>query len=315
MLLMPKKAALLAGKALSIPAVTDVFQARLRTGSGAARTESVGWRPDLVWSKARSAGSTTQTHRLFDTNRGAGSFLSTPTTAAPATDAQTLTSFNSDGYSLGTASGINASGATYVDWLFKDAPGFFRRGRVTKVSGQSLAIDLSSLGAIAFFVFKSLSAAGDFQTYYRGMAANRRLFLNSIASEGNLANQYSVAGTTVTLDPTATDALAAGDYEYYALAHGDLSQCGIFTTGSSSNNILPWDPGFLIVKNVSGSGDWQMFDVARGFTSTGGKMISASLTDAEISSTAVQAIPSGFKYNRGGSGTMTSIYLAIKNAT
>jgi len=84
------------------------------TGTGAAKTISLGFGPDFVWTKERSG---TQWHYLIDTIRGKTlALFSNRTQAEYTTNAQVLTAFNSDGYSLGSDSAVNGSSSTYVGW-------------------------------------------------------------------------------------------------------------------------------------------------------------------------------------------------------
>ena len=62
---------------------------------------------------------TTRSHWLFDSVRGATKRLHSEATSAEATDTSTLTSFNSDGFSLGNSSGVNQSSGTYASWNWK----------------------------------------------------------------------------------------------------------------------------------------------------------------------------------------------------
>jgi hypothetical protein len=71
--------------------------------------------PDLVWIKRRNG---TFDHNLFDTIRGAGNALESSTTAAQFASSDRLTSFNSNGFTVGSNGSVNASGDTYVGWCW-----------------------------------------------------------------------------------------------------------------------------------------------------------------------------------------------------
>jgi len=93
------------------------FNTKLYTGTGSsASITGVGFQPDWVWIKRRNA---TQSHVLFDPLRGVTKRIMTNETAAEETDAQILTAFNSDGFSLGTSSQVNDSGSGHVSWNWK----------------------------------------------------------------------------------------------------------------------------------------------------------------------------------------------------
>ena len=89
------------------------------TGTGAARSINTGFKPDFVWIKERGD---TGGHVLYDTVRGATKHLATHSTNAEATDTDALTSFNNNGFSLGsgyTVVSVNGSTRTYVAWAWK----------------------------------------------------------------------------------------------------------------------------------------------------------------------------------------------------
>jgi len=80
---------------------------------------TVGFQPDFVWIKWRA---NSYYHNLFDVIRGVNNVLSSNVTVAEGTRPGTLTSFNSDGFSLGndsTYSGVNIDATSYVAWNWK----------------------------------------------------------------------------------------------------------------------------------------------------------------------------------------------------
>jgi len=94
------------------------FNTVLYTGSGNAQTISgVGFQPDWLWQKSRSA---TQDPRAFDAVRGGSKLIYPSLNNAQATDTQLITSFNADGFTMGTSgSNANDSSVTYVAWNWK----------------------------------------------------------------------------------------------------------------------------------------------------------------------------------------------------
>ena len=90
-------------------------------GTGANQSISgLGFEPDFVWLKSRTSGG--QGHRLIDTVRGAPLSLKSHATDAEFNDTTGLTSFNADGFTLGTLGDVNTSGNSYVGWAW-DAGG------------------------------------------------------------------------------------------------------------------------------------------------------------------------------------------------
>ena len=86
------------------------------TGSSNART-GLGFQPDLVWVKKRA--DTTESHDLQDSIRGAGERFRTNSTDGSTSVSGTITSFDSDGFTVVDSGTTNESGKTYVAWCWK----------------------------------------------------------------------------------------------------------------------------------------------------------------------------------------------------
>jgi hypothetical protein len=89
------------------------FNATLYTGDGNARNISTPYSPDLVWIKSRNA---TYDHGVFDVLRGANKRLSSNSSGAEGTEANSVTAFNSDSFSLGSLAFYNNPSTSYVAW-------------------------------------------------------------------------------------------------------------------------------------------------------------------------------------------------------
>jgi hypothetical protein len=93
------------------------FNTVLYTGTGATQAiTGVGFQPDFVWIKSRTS---TYYHRLQDSVRGATKEIYSNASSAEVTDATTLSSFDSDGFTVETQAGYNASLEPYVAWCWK----------------------------------------------------------------------------------------------------------------------------------------------------------------------------------------------------
>ena len=94
----------------------EYFNPVLYTGNATARAIAVGFQPDFVWTKNRSS---TWSHLLQDSVRGATKELRTNDIVVENTEAQSITAFSSTGYSLGTLNDYNANTYTFVSWNWK----------------------------------------------------------------------------------------------------------------------------------------------------------------------------------------------------
>ena len=101
----------------------DYFNGVLYSGNGSTQSiTGVGFQPDWVWIKNRSAG---WSHAISDSNRGVGKNLYTDATDAEVTNNAYgyLSSFDSDGFAVTQGSSgsqiVNASSNNYVAWNWK----------------------------------------------------------------------------------------------------------------------------------------------------------------------------------------------------
>ena len=96
---------------------SEVFAPILYTGNGTSQSIStLDFQPDWVWIKNRDAA---DSHMVFDATRGATVYLNSDTSNAEVTDAQTLTSFDSTGFSVGSNVAVNTNAEDYVAWNWK----------------------------------------------------------------------------------------------------------------------------------------------------------------------------------------------------
>ena len=86
------------------------------TGNGSVQSINVGLKPDFVWIKNRD---TTDSHVLFDTIRGVERTLYSNLTNNDSYNAGSLTSFDSDGFTLGSYANANQNTSGLVAWTWK----------------------------------------------------------------------------------------------------------------------------------------------------------------------------------------------------
>jgi hypothetical protein len=311
--------------------VDDVFSTWLYTGTGATQTITNGidlaGKGGMTWIKSRSAATD---HKLTDTVRGATKALISNTTGAETTDTTGLTAFSSTGFSLGASSVYNTNAATYVSCTFRKAPKFF--DVVTYTGNGTLLTVNHNLGvAPGMIIVKRLNGVGDWNVYHRSLtASNYYLLLNSTGAQQNGSNTWGAAPTSTTF--TVGNA-SGGDngvngsgntYVAYLFAHDTSStgiiQCGSYTgNGSATGPVvtLGWEPQYLMVKNASGTGNWQLLDSMRGMpVGSADATLQANLANAESSVNYVSPTATGFQITSTSTEVNTSgstyIYMAIR---
>ena len=203
------------------------------TTSGFGPFTGTGGEGGMVWIKARGHSTTTgggvENHALFDTSRGVTKGISSNTSAAEVTDAHSLTSFNSNGFSLGTGYNTFATNLnlyTYSSWTFRKQKGFFDIVTWTGngVAGREIAHSLGSVpGCI---MVKNLSAGYEWAVYHRSLGGTSSIQLSSTTVP--LVNNYFWYNT----NPTSTHFTTGLSTD--TNRNGDNYVAYIFAGGASS---------------------------------------------------------------------------------
>ena len=151
------------------------FQTVLYTGNATARSitldGSENMQPDWVWCKNRDISAN---NHLFDSVRGATKDLIANTTTSEATDAQKVTSFDTDGFSLGTNGNVNGNTNNQVAWCWKAGTSFSNDASATSVG----TIDSTgSINTTAGFSIISWTGTGSAGTVAHGLGSKLDLYI------------------------------------------------------------------------------------------------------------------------------------------
>jgi hypothetical protein len=289
------------GTVAKVNYIEDFFQSYLRTGTGASATVTTGLdgstKETLVWTKSRSASTN---HKLTDNVRGATKALSSNTTSAEATDSQGLTAFSATGYTIGTNTDYNNSGATYVDWQWVSQPKFFDVVTYTGASGNAVQNISHNLGSVpACIIIKCTDQAGyNWIVYHRSLGATKYTYLNTTAAAGTSSIFWNNTEPTSTQFTVGTSGAVNGDaqqYVAYLFAHDaggfgltgtdNVISCGSGVGGTAVN--LGYEPQWVMIKKTDLTSAWYMVDNMRGWTAPTGtdQLLAANSSAAEFSST------------------------------
>jgi hypothetical protein len=205
----------------------SVFDIVCYTGTGANRTLShnLGVAPELILIKSRSSGfDATYNWWVYSATLGATSSLSLNTTGAVNTGFSTFlnsTSPTSSVFSLGTYNGVNASGATFLTYLFATAAGVSKVGSYTG-TGALLTVDCGFTSGARFILIKRTDSTGDWFTYdsTRGITSGNDPYmrLNSAAVEVTGTNYVDTDSTGFKVTAAAPAGLNASGGTYIFLA-------------------------------------------------------------------------------------------------
>ena len=262
-------------------------------GTGNAKTITLGFKPDLVWTKSTSHG---DSHSLCDSVRGVSkSLISSSSAAQTSTAGSFVTSFNTDGYTLGNDPDVNGSSTSYVAWCWKagGAASALNTGSINASVSANTAAGFSivkytgignTAGTIAhglgkapeLIIVKDIGEANDWAVYHVDVGATKDLELNTNALTTTRTMWNDTAPTSTVF---SVGAAPGSDYhtrvnksgnEYIAYCWTSIdgySKFSSFVDPGAMRIELGFWPGLWINKrtdaaNAIGDG-WGMFDKHR----------------------------------------------------
>lgn len=307
---------------------TSVFVPWTRTGTGTtAVVSSTTFPPDLLITKQRTAS---EGGTWFDRLRGrAFSLLSSGLGAELTTTTTTndLISFNMNGITVGAnaEAAVNTNGAAIVDWNLRRAPGFMDVVCYTGTGTSSLT-NTHNLGVTPeLIIVKCRSNAGNWFVYYGPITG-----LNSALSLSETSGPQGVTGIFGNTAPTATTFsvgtasflnVSARTYVAYLFASAPgVSKVGSYTGNGSSQTIncaFAAGARFVMIKRTDSTGDWYVWDSARGIVAGNDPYLALNSTAAEVTTNdSVDTDNTGFIVNQVAASNVnvnaaTYIFLAI----
>jgi len=324
---------------------TDYFNTKTWTGTSDATTSvtGVGFQPDWVWVKNRDVA---DDHMLFDAVRGVTKRLFSNSTGAEGTDTETLTSFDSDGFTTGNSRATGGdAGNDMVSWNWKanGAGSSNTDGSITSTvsanttSGFSIVTWNGNSGTVGhglgvkpdFIVIKSRQTGGsnNWVVAHSALGTNMNdnyIILNLTDTAGSGSNTWGGEPTTTTF--TVSSAVAANDNN---VAYCFAKKIGYSHFGSYIGNgnadgsfvYTGFKPTWMVVKHASGGtagGEhWNLQDVKRSPYNTSIIMLSPNETSTDNSTTnnSIDILSNGFKIRtvdgRLNNAGATYIYMAF----
>jgi hypothetical protein len=282
------------------PAITpsENFNAVLYTGNDTdGRTISgVGFQPDFVWHKARNVANS---NWLFDSVRGTTKFLSSNETVGEYTQADSLSAFTSDGFTVSdntAGADMNSSAHTYVAWNWKAGgaePAITYAVTVVSDSGNKYRFDGFGTSAVTLdlqeggtYTFDQSHSSNSGHPFVFGTSANATDYTTGVTTSGTPGSSGAYTRITVAASaPTIYYACSAhsgmGGQVNTNSAFGSTNTKGSMNSVVSANqaagfSIATWtgngaaqsighglskDLEFLIVKNRENNASW----VTQGF--------------------------------------------------
>ena len=323
------------------------FNTVLYTGNNSTQSiTGVGFQPDWLWIKNRGADAN---HDIVNSVIGSTVIMHANTNSAEGTDSNGVTSFDSDGFSLGNRANTNANNGTMVSWNWKCPTAFSNdasstgignldsAGSASDTSGFSIVAYTGGTGSAAtikhglssapkMMIVKPRNAEGIWLVYHKDIPVKAQLQLQ-VADDyyehsGNIYWNGTHPTTSVFSIGTSGSVNASENYVVYCFADvKGYSRIGSYKGNGNANGTFVYTgfkPAFILTKASSTGQSWQLYDNKRNTFNQSAKILFPNLSAAEqddSSAAVIDILSNGFKQrvnDAGGNGSGESyIYMAF----
>ena len=267
------------------------FQVKTYTGTGSSNALTLDgdtdMQPDLVSIKARSA---TTDHVLYDAVRGVAKSLHSNEDHAEDTQADGLTAFGSDGFTVGADNKGNGDTETMVAWCWK-ANGSGSSNEAGSINTTATSANTTSgfsiitytgnstsgatighgLGVKPAMIFcKNLASTQDWLGYHESFGATKHIKMNQTEAVGTASTRWNDTEPTTTLVTLGDDPQTNGSAAMVAYCFANVQGFSKFGSyvGNASNDgpfiYTGFKPAFVLLKNISAAGNgWAIHDNKR----------------------------------------------------
>jgi hypothetical protein len=313
------------------------------SGTGSAQSiTGVGFRPDWLWIKHRENGSN---HKLQDVVRGSTKVIGSNEQAAEATVTQGVTSFDSDGFSLGTDASVNGTGSAGIvawNWLAGGSQGSsntdgsinttYTSANTTAGFSISLYTGTGSAGTIGhglgstpkMMIVKCTSNSDTWAVYHVKVGATKYMELDASTGEQTSTvpwNDTAPTNSVFTVGNWSATNGSGRTYVAYCFAEKTgYSKFGEYTGNGNADGAFIYTgfrPAWVLGKRTDSSNNWFLFDNKRDPSNLTQRKLRPDTSAAENnnSSKAIDIYSNGFKiknsdaeFNASGG---TYIYMAF----
>ena len=326
---------------------TDYFNTKLYTGNNSSSNAITGvsFQPDWVWIKARNLG---DSHRIYDAVRGASNHITSNANVAQSSS-YPLTSFDSDGFTIGSSDGSVNGNYNYVSWNWKangsgssnsdgDLTSTVSANTTTGVSIGTYTSDITGVGSKTvghglgetpkLIITKNRNQSGQrWGVQAPGLlSSNYILELNTTAAQTNMSGNGSLTTVNSTVFSVnyadgIGNATGSGNYIFYAFAQKKgFSRIGTYIGNYNSNGpflYCGFKPALFVVKRYDSSGEyWNVLDSKRNPENPADDFLYWSESSAEgVKSQKIDFVSNGVKI-RGTDGAFNAsggsyLYMAL----
>jgi len=303
---------------------SDYFNTKLYTGNGSTQSiTGVNFESDLTWIKSRSSGAW---HNLFDAVRGATKRLQVNSNGAESTETNSLTSFDSDGFTVGSSGDVNGSGNSTVAWNWKaGTTSGITQGSAT-ITPSSYSINSTSCFSIIkwtgtnanatiphglgvapkMIIIRRLDSTSDWVVYHSSIGNTKRIVLNSSAVQsGASSGWFNNTSPTANVFSVGTDGGSNGstdNYIAYCFAEKTgYSKIGDYTGNGNADGTFIYcgfKPAWVMIKPTTVAQNWQIHDTKRDGYNPNNDNLSSNNSNSEADNKFIDIVSNGFKLRR-----------------
>ena len=320
---------------------SDYFETKLYTGNGGTQSiTGLDFEPNWTWIKHRDGATA---HMIFDSVRGALYRLQSNSSNSQTSAANTLTSWNSDGFALGSENDTNGNSRLFVSWNWKAGTSVSGNtggsgtsksysGSVNTDAGFSIikytgngtaghtiphhlgvqprVVICKRLSQSGQWVFGSMALPNQFEQFLEldltGAAQTSSLRWNDTDPSSSVFTVGSTADTNQ--DGTTIIAYSFAEKQGYS-KFGSYVGNGSATDGTFV--YLGFKPAFVITKRTDATGGWHMQDNKRNGFNYQNYRLFANSSDGSTNNSRMDLLSNGFKYKDGDGNSGTNFYMAF----
>ena len=283
---------------------TLFFRVKAYSGTGSAASitfdiTDTSMEPNMVWIKNRS---TTGNHGIWDSVRGATKQIYPNVNYSESTAANSMTAFNSNGFSVGSDGDQNGSGNSLVAWCWKESAdaGFDIVSYTGNGSNRTISHSLSAVPEM--IIHKNRSAAGNWRVYHKGIGNTHVMNLDDNTAKYDDATMFQDTSPTSSVWSLGTDTALNNNTNsfiaYLFTSKQGFSKFGSYKGNASTDGTMVWTgfrPAYVIQKVTDTTSDWNVYDNKRNTFNPHDKLFYADTSAAEVTHTSMDFLSNGFK--------------------
>ena len=262
---------------------TEVFEPVAYTGNGGTQSITSNFPVDLSITDNRTKTSAAATD-FKDRLRGKELHLGSQYTYAEQNEGHSFVFFDrSVNVGMGVGSRTNDSGVSYVTRLFRRAPGFFDVVCLNSTTSAAQVLSHNLGVAPELIISKHRNGTAPWQT----MDATNYLRLNTDQADIGVPQYHTFTSTTFSINSGACSSGENWVFYLFATLAG-VSKYGTYTgTGTTQVINCGFTAGarFVMIKRTDSTGDWYVWDSARGIVAGNDPYLLLNSTAAEVTST------------------------------